>query len=250
MVPSGTVKALIYLLDTSNLYSDEAEPLSFCNEIGAFTLARGILRVVPNESFRTISDARGHVANFIRSWEFESELLLGRGIYRFIFLSAETTGEVIDADQHPPMERKYSPKKKEKFITEFGCYPPAPKIRVIPEMEALLERFRGARIGIGEPITSCGYFALTLIESTAGSRRAASEKYNVDFKMLNKLGELTSTRGDLRVARKYAPGAASLSVREKVWIESAIGCIIYQMGLEAAGNLSNYITMDEMPHLE
>ena len=102
-------------------------------------------------------------------------------------------------------------------------YPPPPvAFHVTPEVEVLWDRFN-RYIEQKEPLLSMAYFCLTLLER--GDRKAAAQAYNIDYSLLRKLGELTSTRGDNATARK-ATVTKQLSGDEKSWIEQAIKSII------------------------
>lgn len=73
---------------------------------------------------------------------------------------------------------------------------------------------------------------LTVFVTSAGNRGAAARQYHIDIDVLNKLGELTSTKGSAADARK-APGNRTfnpLSPQETAWIEAVVKSLIRRVG--------------------
>jgi hypothetical protein len=57
-------------------------------------------------------------------------------------------------------------------------------------------------------------------------RRAASAFFNIDYDVLAKLGDLTSTRGGDDEGRKAEGRSAPLSPAEKEWVKAAFRAIV------------------------
>lgn len=156
----------------------------------------------------------------MRAWTFQESVRRGVDIGDFRFQSAFTFGAVHDSNDHQtelPQHEKRSDDSG--LIIKRRQYPEAPSIRVTPEMEAIWERYSRTRVGIGEPITSCAYFALTVLERVSGSRKDASATFSIDNAVLRKAGELSSTRGDLLNARKAGSvHSRKLSRQEEHWL--------------------------------
>jgi hypothetical protein len=76
------------------------------------------------------------------------------------------------------------------------------------------------------------YFVLTHLEAIAGDRKTAAKVFAVDFKILQKLAELSSTGGDAATARKVSSTTQfrELSGSEKAWIEQAVRRLIRRLG--------------------
>jgi len=53
-----------------------------------------------------------------------------------------------------------------------------------------------------DQLLSMAYFCLSYIEGLAGTRAKASSKYKIDLDVLNRLGNLSSEKGDVLSARK------------------------------------------------
>jgi hypothetical protein len=102
-----------------------------------------------------------------------------------------------------------------------------------------------------EPLQSMAYFCFTVLEWSAGGGKnklkKAGKKYNMNEKVLKKLSELSSTRGDEKTARKAAP-LAPLSPKEVEWIKAAILVIIRRVG-ELKSSSLQLIEMGDLPDL-
>jgi hypothetical protein len=105
------------------------------------------------------------------------------------------------------------------------------------------------------------YFCLTLIEANAGDQEQAKErkknrkrekagkKYRISCEVLAKLGELTSTRGDEKTARKSHRLHTPLSGAETRWIEAAVKAIIRRVAEIDSDPILPEITMSDLPAL-
>jgi hypothetical protein len=134
--------------------------------------------------------------------------------------------------------------------------PPPASFRLNPDCESMLQRYCGY-LARHEHLPSMAYFCLTLIESNAGhrrqrvitkKRRAAATRYGIDVDVLATIGELSSTRGDPRTARK-ANATQPLSGAESAWLEAAVKMLIQRIGDTRAGTQLPLITMSHLPRL-
>ena len=69
---------------------------------------------------------------------------------------------------------------------------------------------------------------------------------------MQKLGELTSERGDAMTARKYAPRVPPLhplTPQEEEWIRAALRAIIRRIGMIGTGVAFGPLTMGDLPQL-
>jgi hypothetical protein len=96
----------------------------------------------------------------------------------------------------------------------------------------------------GEPLLAAAYWALTMLEAAPGvatpvMRRAgnptrrpskkrlnASAFFNIDYDVLDNVGELVSTRGGDDEGRKAEGRSAPLSPAEKEWVKAAFRAIV------------------------
>jgi hypothetical protein len=240
---------LRYRVVGSGLQFDAPEPLAIDNEFGSFLLVNDVLRVRP-EYGRSLDEARAATEGFLRAWEFEAELRYGAPTITFEYLDAEGIG-VSFQDNEPVVMTSVSPEHAdtgESLVIIMGKYPEPPSMRLTPEIEEIWNRFRMG--GFTEPLQSCAYYCLTVVERSAGGRMEAAKKYNIDPLVLRKLGELTSAKGDSRTARKaLRPGSSPLTKTDERWIGYAIKSIVFQMGVVAAGVEPDRLDLAALPSL-
>lgn len=234
----------------------DPEPIAFSNQLGAFELRDGNLRIAPTEHFANEDDARQAIEPFLRAWEIEADLNSNVGMIRFKFERAE----LVDRDP-PPLgtSRVIQAKAGESVILgesvslHLTCskYPQPPMaFRTTPEVEIGYRRWIGHRGG-KEPLQSMAYFVLTLLQCTAGNRDQAARIFEIEPAVLNTIGKLSSTKGDSSTARKVEAGNAlqELSGSEKQWLEQAIRRVIHRLGEHASGAPLTRIRMSDLPKL-
>jgi hypothetical protein len=231
-------------------------PLTFANAVGDFSTRDGILLVEPASHFADEATARSVIEPFLKSWEIETDLDSNPGAIRFKFLTAE----IVDRDPPPPGadlsiqlrgESLSITGGKVKTLITYRSYPPPPS-RFSATVNVVNAHARWLNYRAGhEPLQGTGYFVLTLIEVAAGTRRAAANVFQIDLDVLSKLGELTSTKGDPKTARKVPRGGPyqPLTGAEPAWLEQAVRVIIKRLGEHASGAALTTITLDDLPKL-
>ncbi|NUM79510.1 hypothetical protein HUU42_01790 [bacterium] len=224
------MKTFFYRLMPKNLFVKNAPSIVFENEIGRFELISELLTI------RTSIEDRGAVELFLRAWEFEHEVIGEYPKFYFEFIQTKkikaNQSKIQSATQFNEDENEDEDwMKNETIVIQYNFYPHPPTIKIVLEMEAIWNRFQRSRLGIGEPLQACAYYALTVIEKKAGSRKEASKLYSLDINILRKLGELTSNRGEPMTARKALKNTKPLTPIERRWIELVVRYIILHMGL-------------------
>jgi hypothetical protein len=232
------------------------EPIVFTNHLGEFYLTEGELSVMPTEYFSTESEAREAILPFLEAWEINSDLTTGIGEISFQFDHAE----IVNRNPQPPDSfDSFSLEKGSYFRigTDMSFhtirikYPQPPKcFCATPEVQHAHRRWINYHLG-KEHLQSMAYFILTLIEQISGSRHSAASLFHISKKVLNKLGELVSTRGGANTARKAAKSSQyrDLTAAEKQWLKETIRLIIHRMGERASCSTLTYISMDDLPSL-
>jgi hypothetical protein len=217
-------------------------------EVLGWTVALDRMQLIarPEGIFSTIREARSSLEPVLRAWEFMAEVAFHHHSFAFSFDSAETAGAVIDVNDHHPEPRSYLYGPSDDLIILQGVYPPAPGILVTEEMTLLWQRLKRSLWGIGEPITSCAYYALTLVERHGGGRPGAAALFKIDTAVLRKCGELTSTRGDPATARKAVPNGKPLTDREIRWLEQLTRHILLRLGTVAADGEPDWLRLNDM----
>lgn len=119
---------------------------------------------------------------------------------------------------------------------------------VNPNVDTLARRYDGYRSG-REPLQSMAYFALTVVESIGGGRKSAAEGIGVEEAVLRKIGEVSSTRGDVESARKAGATLQPLTGEERAWLEAAVLEMILRVGDTRSGSGRPVLSMADLPPL-
>jgi hypothetical protein len=138
---------------------------------------------------------------------------------------------------------------------------PPTNFHASPDVNAMYSQYRAHKEG-GIPLAHTAYFLMTVLEQgieppnqskpykPPKKRIAAAEKFVINLEVLQKIGELTTTRGGQR-ARKVEGLHSELTLKEMVWLEEAMKMMIRRAG-EVAANPNGphqQITMDHLPRL-
>lgn len=252
------VDTLLYKVSSEEgiSYATNPESLSVSTDLGTFNLTDGMLRVVPVEHFTNEEEARQAIDPFLRAWEIEADITSHIGMIRFQFASAE----IIDRNPPPPGSSQVI-EVRGTSMGVVGCsasmhltcarYPKPPTIfRVTTEVQRVYRRWRSYHLG-KEPLHAMAYFVLTQLQHAAGNRRMAASSFKIDMRVLEKIGELSSTKGGESTARK-APSDnkfQELSDSEKHWLDQAIRKVIYRLGEHASGGPLTQISLNDLPPL-
>lgn len=170
-------------------------------------LSDGLLTLEPKLDFPT-EEAIRLVANaFVRAWEISAGLSMGRPSFRRRYEGAAVVNEPPDSPDRNILVSDTVHVKDELAIKLTPARYPSPpaQFKVTLEVEVIWDRFCRYLAG-NEPLLSMAYFCLTFLER--GNRRGASTRLDIEFDILDELGELSSTRG--------GPGGTS-------GVESSIG---------------------------
>ena len=256
------VEELRYRVETAaNVAYRNPPPIEVDEEEFSGRLEDGIFTCHMKLHYSSVGAAGGVVDQYLRAWEIDADLTLGRGEIRFIY---EDT-KVIDRNPPPPDAPKVlQVEAVDKIaVSDTGVtlhvtrvkYPDPPRIfRISPDVETLWCRYQSYLDG-KEPLLSMAYFCLTVLEIRGGPdpnlkgwerRLAASKMFNIDMAILNKLGALASERGDIANARKAQITAIPLSEKERAWIEATIKHLIRRLGEHGSGKMLPLITMADL----
>lgn len=252
------VKVLYYQITTGEGISYlDPEPLNFSNHLGDFNAANNRLAVKVSEHFAEVTDAREAIEAFLKSWEIDTDLNRNVGMLRFKF----ETADVID--RNPPSlgtpQVLYAKGVSAIRISStasvhLACkkYPKPPtQFVATPDVQYAHRRwlaFRASR----DPLPAMAYFVLTVAEQSASSRRSAAQIYQIELDVLNKIGELSSTRGSGMTARKADNQRQyrELTQQEKAWLELAVRALIRRLGEYASGAKTLVrITLSDFPSI-
>jgi hypothetical protein len=216
-------------------------------------LAGGRFIARMRQHFPTEEEARVQVDSYLRAWEVSAALRRGRAEVHFVFDHADV---IERAPAQPGVVRMFCQGGRATVTMSDSVsahitsprYPQPPiTFKVSPLVETLWRRYERYVSG-REPLFAMAYFCLTAIEKAAGDRRAAATKFSLDLKVLSKMGELSSSRGDELEARKMTSGAPrQATVSERAWIETTIRKIIEHIGASEAGAPIKTLTLADLP---
>lgn len=211
------------------------------------------VRFIPKSHFADRESARAASDQVARAWEVS------------IGLEVETLGARLRYEKTEVIDRNPTPGFIEVHAEGIACstafgtltvtrsldrypQPPDPTFKLTPDADFIWQRYRMFKEG-REPLLSMAYFVLTAVESPAGGRKRAASALNVDEYILQKLGELSSTRGDSLSARKHANSSVPLQPNEQAWLQRAIEKLIIQVGRSNSGPPGQRLTIGDLPPL-
>lgn len=220
---------------------ENPEPLDFSNHLGLFSLADGLLKVIPVEDFCNGLEASQAIDGFLRSWEIEADLKQNLGMIRFSYSHAD----VIDRNPPPPGASHVVEGAFASAVAIADClsiqlttrrYPPPPGRFSASEFAKYAHRrWIGFRRG-HEPLQAMAYFILTLLERQAGNRTEACILFKIDRAVLNRVGDLCTERGSPLTARKArSTDFDELTHIEIDWLERSVKRLIFRLGEHASG---------------
>jgi len=208
------------------------------------------------DHYDNVAAARKTIDIFLRSWEINDALIVGRREFWFEFDYAE----LIDRNPAPPGSPNILKMtassinvfvEGEQIVKSRKNLPQPPVIfQASPDVESLWHRYQGYLIE-REPLLSMAYFCLTLVENIMGGRKNASKNFKISQSVFNNIGRLTSNRGTEKNARKIHKESTKtlLNSVEVIWIEKAVKLMIQRVGeMKSICSLS-MITMDDLPPL-
>lgn len=216
-----------------------------------YFLDNGKLTIKLKQHCSSVEEAHNLVDDFLRSWEIDDAIRNGRKRIKFVFDDVK----IIDPN-NPNNIIIYShggitvSGGSLNIISAYPCYPNPPVfLKVSPDVLTLWQRYEGY-LENHEPLQSMGYFCFSLLKFRAGSLEKAEKIYRIHFKVLKKLSELTSTKGDEKTARKIDHGSSfePLSAIEIEWIQATTKTIIRRVGEINTASLP-VITMNDLPKL-
>lgn len=265
------VVSLEYALETDDtLAFDNPAPVDGDTPGFTYRLADGVLTVTLKDHYPTEKEAIAAVRPFTLAWELDYALERGRRELRFRFVRSDII------DRKPPPGAVGSIMGLPGVISATGYvarlrhtwkrYPTPPTaFAASADVETLWTRYENQLLG-REYLPAMGYFCLTVIETLYGAtpsssavprrrtstkRKRAAVALNVEPAVLEKLGELTTERGDSMTARKHEAGSSfrPLTAQEAEWIQAALRGVMRRLGMKAAGVTSAPLKMGDLPKL-
>lgn len=246
------IKSIRYNLVSADsiIYTDKCLPLDFEDSLYKIKLKDTIITFYFKDKMEPISldGAKRMVEPFLESWKIYTTLISSEGEFNFKYLDYEK--EVISNIIIPELsEATIKITGLVKCLIEKNKYPEIPKnFSSNTDVEILFYRYLQYLNG-NEPLLSMAYFCLSYLENISGGTRSkAVKKYAIEKDVINRLGDLSSARGDVTSARKgnkhdFKP----LTFKEEKWVEKCVKSIILRIGeINAGGKDLKIIAMDSI----
>ena len=224
------VVALIYRVrHHESVDYGEAKPLDFGNDQFVVRVECGNARFELKEHYSAEQQARETIEPFVQDWEFDAGLQRDPDCFVLDFERAEIidrkpTPGVIEV--HAAPMRAHASISSAKVTVSPPSYPPPPTgiNSSHPDVQTLYQRYKNFREG-GESLPSFAYFCLTVLEHPftppqKGKRVRAAASHGIDVDVLQRIGELSSTKGGTG-ARKREGVDAPLTAEERRFLERA-----------------------------
>ena len=219
------------------------------------------------EHYATESEARESIDAYIRLWEFDAGLRHGPDIFKLKFDRAK----IEDRNPTPgEMNLRVNfnfdvPQPSITHTRALPDYPSPPSGLSIdpddPDVQTMYDRYMHYCRGY-DSLPNMSNFCLTILEGTAktqikkkmGKRQVAAHYYHISQKVLNKIGELASTKGGVLEARKREGVDEDLTEQERRFLEEAVKKMIYRAAekieIEKANDPTKnlrQITLNDLP---
>jgi hypothetical protein len=215
-------------------------------------IENGQAQVDMTNHFPTVQDARATVERFLRAWELTAALQYGPGEFEFVYDRAE----VIDRNPAPGIVSGVGA-----LLAGSGALSadghgvranyPAPPVGIArdAEVDLMFHRYCMYREG-RTTLPDAANYCLTMVERSAGDRKAASKQYAIALTVLNTLGQLAATKGGTE-ARKACASDADFTSAERRWLANIIAAIIRRAAEVAFDPAASrpQITMADLPPL-
>ena len=262
------VKAIHYFVehDDSVDYKDVA-PVVFEDDLFRVKAERVEVVFEPKKDYTTEEEARSAVEGLVRRWEFEMALHGGSPAFKLIYARVD----IVDRNPPPlppgvvragPVAFHFRVSQPSVRVTKMLAeYPALPSVQALepddPNASFMLSRLDLYRQG-REPLADVAYLCLTVLQDSApkvtggkaGKQKLAANYYQIQRKVLDRVGELSSTKGG-SVARKAEGRSDPFTKEETRFLEATVTAFIRRAAERAAdpnGNLP-VITMADLPKL-
>lgn len=247
------VVALIYHIEHDNSVNYEKTRPLVCDE-PAFRLKVKDEKVYfkLKEHYATESEARKSIDEYIRVWELDAGLKHGYDYFELKFDRAKIV------DRNPtPGEIDLSATITSGIPTFSGTltiapanYPSPPSgLSIDADIQTMYDRYMNRRRG-HESLASMAYFCFTTINYIAKTQKVpANQYYKISKKVLNRVSQLSSTKGGRLGARKREGVDEDLTEQEHHFLDEAVKKMIYRAAEKAndpTKNLSQ-ITLSDLP---
>ena len=249
---SVRVETLLYRIKIRKDVTFNFEPYTIRTPIYVFDISPEKMLCSPLNDYPDVVAARTDLELFLKSWEIDSALSTDSKDFTFIYESAS----LRDPDQPNVI---FEEAEQRITVTATGgghvirnSFPTPPSdFHIKFDVELLWFRYE-AYLQKRETLQSMGYFCLSYLEHLCSiklNRKATridlENTYKIKKNVLDRLGDLTSAKGDVYSTRKGKDNSfQSLTTSEVTWIEKCVKTIIHRIG---ESNPSKLIELTDFP---
>lgn len=241
------VKSLYYnIIHADNIDYKDSTILRCEHEICYIYIENNIARLDMKHHFSSEESARQEVDPFLKAWELDAMLHRGPQEFEFRF----DRSEVIDRDPRPGVSMYAATGRitvsvgDVKLHISRATYPEPPQNIAVDSDTEIMRTAYKQFLENKRTISDAANFLLTVIERRSGGRRNAAISYNLDFQIIDKIGNLCANKGGDE-ARKIQGSQSPYSSTEKDWLHKAMKLLIRRSAEVAYFGLPN-----RLPHLQ
>jgi hypothetical protein len=246
------VETLFYRIDHSEgVDYSKVPPLELPEPKFTIYIKNESARIDMRDHYSAEQDARDIVEPFLCAWELSAALNRNPGEWQFVYDRANVI------DRNPPPGTVLSPAAGRYTLTGgsvnsvvSATYPPPPVgIACDAAVDFMFYHYRKLREG-HESIAYVANCCLTMLEFRAGNREAASHRFGISSKVLDKFGYLLANKGGIE-ARKAKAAQVDFTSAEQEWLTKLIPILIRRAAEAAfdAAVCGPQITMADLPPL-
>ena len=229
------VVALIYDVKHGDSFDYRNAKLLVRDEPGfLLTVENKKARFEMKEHFATERSARASIHDYIRVWEFDACLESGPDSFQLEFAVPEIVDRDPTARGLSVSARAGAPTVSMRLTVVPSTYPsPPPDMAVRPHdsaVDTMFQRYMRDHSN-QDALSDLAYFCLTILEDEATSganfgrkerRRRTAAKFDIEVVVLNKVGDLSSTKGGKMGARKVEGTSQDFSTGERLFLRHAV----------------------------
>ena len=250
------VVALHYRIEHENSVDySKAEPVDHEEEGFRIRIEEGRVCFVMKDDHPTVDSAMEVVNSYISNWELDDALTSKPNEFKLKFVKPEIVDRKPTPGEHKvsadPVFWEFSTSVP--TVTKGRPYPKPPvglSLRRNDDVLLMLGRYEDLCNDRDKP-TNVAYFCLTVVQELAGGRTNATNKFGIEKKVLDKVGELTATKGGRALARKTEGINQELTPGETRFLECAVKVFIRRVAEEAQspGGPFREITIKDFPEV-
>ena len=239
----------------SSVDYSKAEPVDQEEEGFRIRIEEGRVCFVMKDDHPTVDSALEAVNSYISNWELDVALTGTPGEFKLRFVKPEivdrkpTPGEHIVSAGTVFWEITTSVSA----VTKRRPYPKPPagvSLKRNDDVLLMLGRYEDL-CKKREKLPSVAQFCLTMLEKSAGNRDKAAKKFDIELKVLKKVGELAAEKGGRAMARKAKGIDEEFTPGETRFLECAVKVFIRRVAEEAQspGGPFREITIKDFPEV-